>query len=201
MVDNIAQYHTKIFREHEGYTHMFQVIRRKKDNPADYKSAKVFKTYYFSTASQLIENYDEIKNICTFLGARLYGSVNPKSYRNIALMNLVKLSEQIAQDNYKVRGLYDSSAAIVSDFPDKFWITDIDNVSTLPNTFIESLVELYTDLQITAGRTPLCEVIPTKSGVHLITRPFRIDHVPLYYTEKVDIMKASKGSYTLIFSP
>lgn len=199
MVDNITQYTTKIFREREGYTHMFQLIRRRKDG--NRYSARVHKTYYFSTVVELMKSYDEIKELCTFLNGRFYGSVNPKSYQNIALRNLVKLSEQIASEQYNVRGLYDSAAATVSDFKDKFWITDIDDRDTLPADFMSGIVEVYTQLQHEAGRDPMCEIIPTKSGYHIISRPFRVDYVPDYYKNRSDIMKDSKGSYTLIFSP
>ena len=75
--------------------------------------------------------------------------------------------------------------------PDKTWIVDIDNVSI--ETFNHSeeqkkIRPLVYDLQIDTGKEPIMNFIPTKGGIHIITRPFNLNKFKTQYPE-IDVHK------------
>ena len=105
-----------------------------------------------------------------------------------------KVTDIIMNRDYKsVRNAYDSVCGAYSTSKEKRWIIDldgVDQVSPLMCAFIEYRCEPITEL------TPDCSlenskciaVIPTKNGIHLITKPFNLEKFRKEYPE-VDVHK------------
>ena len=69
-----------------------------------------------------------------------------------------------------MRNVFDSVAGEIHSDPDKKWIIDIDDVQNAD----EELVHKLRELQMEGKREPMIEILPTKNGVHLISRPFNL---------------------------
>lgn len=181
------------FESDDDFYHL-QVIKRKKEHPELGSNSQVIKTYYIKSVDHLDAVRPEIVSLCDFHGARAYINLNARSFEMTAFHTLKKVTDIIMNRDYKsVRNAYDSVCGAYSTSKEKRWIIDLDGVyqvSPLMCAFIEYRCEPITEL------TPDCSlenskciaVIPTKNGIHLITKPFNLEKFKKEYPE-VDVHK------------
>ena len=141
-----------------------EIVRRGKDNP-DLPAANYhFKTYYINCLEDLNKFKEEIITICNTLKMRAYISVNRKSYHQVTLDTAAEYARRIAGHDYKKPySIFESCTGRYLDKSDKRWVVDIDE-----NLNPEDYISLITEKKIITR-------VPTRSGIHLITRPFRRD--------------------------
>jgi hypothetical protein len=167
--------------------YFIQIFKRRKDNPELEKNTKVIDSFYVYSESQFDSLSSKIINLCRQNNARAYIRLNRRSDKKIALNILAKLATRIANNEYKVRDLYDSVAGETHSEENKTWVVDVD--SHLIN-HINAIEQLVMELQFQIKQIPICHRIPTKTGFHLITSPFNIqvfNSCPV----KIDIHKDS----------
>lgn len=151
-----------------------QLIKRKKDNPTMKGDCLVFKRYQIDKLSDLDKYYDEIIMMCNTFNLRAYFEVARKSYKQVTLDSLVELSQRVANNDFKkVHSIIDSCTSKYVNSSHKRWIVDIDDGDS-DTLSLDELFEFYTEIISTKcrpGHTVIGKV-PTKSGLHLITKPF-----------------------------
>lgn len=185
----------------EDSFYFLQVLKRRKDNPDLEKDMIHLADFYIYS----LEDYDRLMarviNLCRSENARAYLRLNVRDSKKTAMLTLKKIVDYISSENYKaVKKAYSSCSGEYHSDPDKTWIVDIDNVSIDSFNHSEEQIrirQLITDLQIEAGKEPMIQFIPTRSGVHIITRPFNLQK---FKSEFPDI-DVHKDNMTILFCP
>lgn len=153
-----------------------EIIGRSKDS-ASIKSHK-FKTYYIRTIEDFDKYENEITLLCDTLNMRAYISVNAKSWRKVTLNTMAEYADRIARDDFsKPHSVFDSCASKFADKSSQLWIIDVDKEDAdLLGMSVDDLTVYYGTIieKECDPRKPVVEVIPTKSGAHIITHPFNI---------------------------
>lgn len=165
-----------------------QILQRKKDIAGLPQNAHVIKLYQVKDSEDLLKKKAEITRLCELFQARAMLNLNPKSYKEVAFGMLKKLSELLSQEAYPAVGKLLSScinsAGVGSKELKKYWIIDVDEVNELaPVITIQEQLTRTNPI----GEEKLVSIVPSKSGVHLITHPFDTNGV--CFAENVEIKK------------
>jgi hypothetical protein len=172
--------------------YFLQILKRRKDNPGLGKDMKVIGDYFIYSMEQFNRMEDEIIQVCVTHNARAYFRINKRSSKKTAMQMLKRVTDLIISENYKeVKNAFSSVSGEFHGDEDKKWIVDIDDVSI--DTFNHSkeqieIRELIYNLQLETGKEPMMKFIPTKSGIHIITRPFNLKNFKEKYPD-VDVHK------------
>ncbi len=173
MIDNYELIKPLLRFENPDHFYFLQLLRRKKENTTMTANSDVVKNYYISNLEYLDYKYQEIKDLCNFFNARAMLRLNRRSYEKTAFKTLKNISDSIYSKQY--RGVckdFDSACGTTPEDPDKTWIIDIDEQISISDQlqlrrFIELECEPFDDIKYRA-------TIPTKNGLHIITRPFNL---------------------------
>lgn len=114
--------------------------------------------------------------------ARVYLGVNRLNDSQVTIRMIKLLAERIESGNNNCRSLWASTVGTLSAQGEKRWIIDIDEESL----YLTNEIRQHIDLLEPFGNKIICET-PTKSGIHLITRPFRLDQY--LYLKFTDVQK------------
>ena len=152
--------------------YVIELMRRGKDNPDMPAANYHFKNYYIYSWRDLDRYADEIRNVCTLLRLRAYCSVNYKLMSQVALDTMAESARRLAAHDYKkFYAIFESCSGKFVERANNLWIVDIDGEVTGKDImdlsrFINSLDSRYEENVIFR--------MPTKSGQHLICRPFNL---------------------------
>ena len=152
--------------------YVIELMRRGKDNPEMSAANYHFKNYYIYSWRDLDRYEQEVKNICELLNLRAYCSVNYKLMSQVSLDTLAESARRIAAHDYKkFYNIFESCSGKYVDKSDSKWVVDIDEILSP-----EVLCKLYNyiDSQPSGYEKNVLFTMPTKSGIHLITRPFNL---------------------------
>ena len=118
---------------------------------------------------QLDQRYPEMKSLCEQFNARAYIRLSRRDAREIAKDLLILLGDAFRNNSFQhLRKIY-STAVGRNKGLDKIWIIDVDDDAMnvkLDNGFISWLSVLKPQ------GDKVLSVIPTKQGIHIITKPF-----------------------------
>lgn len=150
---------------------VIELIRRGKDHP-DLPAANYhFKNYYIRSIDDFNKYENEIKAVCDLLKLRAYISVTIKSFKQVALNTSAELVRRIANGDFKKSYIvYDSCSAKYRNKFMKRYVVDIDDMSKI------DLIKNVIDNIKPFNEQKIILEVPTKSGIHLITKPFDILH-------------------------
>lgn len=180
--------------------YFLQLLQRRKDNPDLNKDMHIIDDIFIYNMEQYERMESEIIATCKLHNARAYFRLNKRSLKKSAMQLLKKVTTMIIDENYKsVKNAYSSVSGEFSSDEDKKWIVDIDDVN-LDGGFgynHESMLCTLRNLQIETGREPMLTVIKTKSGAHIITRPFNVNEFKKLYPN-IDI---HKDNPTILYVP
>jgi hypothetical protein len=171
----------------ENAFYFLQILKRRKDNPDLEKDMVHIADYYIYSLEQFDSIKQRIIDQCDSENARAYFRLNRRDAKKVAMQVLKRTVDHIMSENYRaVKNAFASCAGEFHSDPDKTWIVDIDNISI--DTFNHSeeqhkMRELILDLQRETGKEPIMKFIPTKGGVHIITRPFNLNKFKSQYPE------------------
>jgi hypothetical protein len=181
--------------------YFLQILKRRKDNPMLEKDMKVIGDYYIYSMEQFNKMESEIIDTCISHNARAYFRLNKRSSKKTAMQMLKRLTDLIVSENYKsVKNVFSSVSGEYHSDKDKKWIVDIDEFDqtklgqTLKTHAIYQFIE---KLQRDTGKEPMMEIIPTKNGVHIITRPFNLQTFKKIYPN----INIHKDNPTILFCP
>jgi hypothetical protein len=168
--------------------YFLQILKRRKDNPSLDKDMIVIDDIFIYNMEQLDRMMPTIIETCNSNNARAYFRLNKRSLKKSAMQLLKKITTMIIDENYKaVKNAYSSVSGEYMSDEDKKWIVDIDDNEFNTQDYLPMLLILK-DLQKQTGREPLVTIIPTKNGVHIITRPFNLQSFKQLYP-KIDVHK------------
>ncbi len=154
--------------ETEDDFYFLQVLQRKKENPELGSNSKVLAVHYISSIEHLEGLMQELLLFVNEKMARVYIDLNRRSFEKIAFHTMQKIANQLMTKDFKaVKNAYASCAGMYSNEKSKRWIIDVD---TKDLQYIKNITEHIYAIN-PEGNKILCE-IPTKNGVHLISRPF-----------------------------
>ncbi len=180
-----------VFPDDQSF-YFLQILKRRKDNPDLGKDMVHIADFYIYSIEEYDKLRDRVTKICEDENARAYLRLNVRDSKKIAMQTLKRIVDYISSENYKaVKKAYASCTGEFGSSSDKTWIVDIDNVSTDSFGLSEKyskIRDLVSDLQKEAGKEPMMNIIPTKSGFHIITRPFNLQKFKMEYPD-IDVHK------------
>lgn len=147
-----------------------QLIRRGKDNPDTPAANYTFKTYYIDSLELFDRYIDEIKQCCEIFKLRAYISVNTKSKIELSKKTLLKYAEMVAVEESKKPWRFCDSVNGSLSGKEKRWVIDIDDCEN-DNQYLYYVREAINRCS-TKYDNAIVTTLPTKSGFHIITRPF-----------------------------
>lgn len=175
MINNLDKISSLLKFDSEDDFYFLEIIKRRKENPEIASNARVIKSYYVYSLEYLEKIMPEIIQLCDLENARAYINLNKRSFEKIAYQTLKKVTDCIISRDFRsVKKSYNSACGSFANEKDKKWVIDIDWIDFVGNkgTVGGVLVPMLEAFQQDAGNEPLIEYIPTKNGVHIITRPF-----------------------------
>ena len=195
MIDNIELIKPLLNFSEPGDFYMLYIFIRKKDQPEgerdNHQSVRTIKTYCIDSIEHLEKRYDEIIQLCEMFKARAYIHIQKQNHRDVSLDMLALLAERIKNGVQNQKGLFDSVVGQIKT-QEKRWIVDIDTKD------FDTLFEVSKFLIVLQPVGDKVEaVIPTKNGVHLITRKFDVRK----FQEKFPEIDIQKKNPTLLYYP
>lgn len=175
-----------------------ELIRRGKDNPNLPAANYHFKNYYIRKPEDLDKHRDEIIQLCDMFRMRAYVSVNYKSFHQVSLNTIAELARRIANNDFKKNyNVYESCSGMYCHSENKRWVVDLDDC-TLNDTKVKDVLEVIEYVR-PRDTNKIIAQFPTKSGVHLITKPFDIKEFGLFSKRFNDIPDIKKNHLTLLY--
>lgn len=183
MVNNFEQIRSLLdFQQKEDF-YFLQVIQRRKENPTISRGERIIRNFYIYSIEQFNRDFPFIKELCDAFNARAYICLNKKNNEKVAKMAMVDIAEKINNGTYgAVKSSYDSACGKYKG-ENPTWVIDID---TKDFSFIDEVRRNIEQCEPTDRQTIMAE-IPTKNGVHFITRPFNRTQFELVNSEEVCI--------------
>ena len=180
MVDNFALIRNFMKFEDPDQFYFLQIIQRKKDGPGlngsvlgTNNTSRSIKTYCITSKEMLDRIELEVKHLCEYFNARACIYLARRSFRKVALKNMVDLANDISIGNYfHAKNSYWSACGQTS--IEKLWLIDIDEEDIPYMDLIENCIQnVAINDSVPFGERILLKV-PTKHGYHFICRPFNI---------------------------
>jgi hypothetical protein len=194
MIDNIQLILPLLKFESKDDFYYLQILQRKKENPQIGSNSRVIKNYYITSEEYLLSRYDEIKKLCEIFNARAMIRLNKRSFEKVGFKTMTNLANTMMNREYQfLKASYDRACGLGHNDNEKKWILDIDE----PYEF-----EKYSKLIVDIGHIEPIEmkhlaVIKSKSGYHLITKPFNLEKFRNEYPE----IEVHKDNPTNLYIP
>lgn len=173
MVDNIEIIRPLLQFDSEDDFYYLQILMRKKENPGLRSNSRVLKNYYIRSVEYLDKIYDEVKILCNQFNARAMLRLNKRSFYKVGYRALENMASTMSSKDFKhLKSQYDKACGQCHNDPNKKWIIDVDKSDDydIDDNYMKELC-----LRINSC-TPLGDkiitMIESKSGYHLITKPF-----------------------------
>lgn len=169
---------------------VIELMRRGKDNPDMSAANYHFRNYYIYSWKDLDKYEKEIKDVCTLLKFRAYCSVNYKKMSQVALNTLAESARRIAAHDYKkFYNIFESCSGKYADKGNSVWVVDIDK----ENLDSINIIKHYINEVKPKNTEKILFEMPTKSGLHLITKGFDLktfnDNCKNELGYKIDVKK------------
>jgi hypothetical protein len=201
MIDNLELVKPLLNYEKPGDFYMLYILKRKKDQPEgerdNHQSVRTIKTYCIESVNHLERRYDEIKQLCEMFKARAYIHVQKQNHFDVSLNMMVSLAQRIQNRQHNQKGLFDSVVGQIKT-QEKRWIVDVDTTSQHIQNMISNIIEMVKP----NDGSKIITKIPTKNGVHLITKRFDVIEFNKQIKERGEEMPdIQKKNPTLLYLP
>lgn len=201
MINNIDIIKPLLNFSEKGDFYMLYVFKRKKDQPEgerdNHQSVRTIKTYCIESIDHLDHRWDEIVQMCEMFKARAYIHVQKQNHFDVSLSMMVDLAQRIQNGNHNQKGLFDSVVGQIKT-QEKRWIVDVDTTSQHIQNMISNIIEMVKPI----GDNKIITKIPTKNGVHLITKRFDVMEFNKQILERGEEMPdIQKKNPTLLYYP
>ena len=194
MINNIELIKPLLNFTNEGDFYMLYIFKRKKDQTTDranHQSVRTIKTYCIESVEHLEKRYDEVIQLCEMFKARAYIHIQKQNHKDVAMNMITEIVTRIQSGQINQQHVFDSVVGQLKT-NEKRWIVDID---VKDFDYVSELADYIDSLRPEGAKIEA--VIPTKSGVHLITKRFDVMEFKKKYPE-VDIQKKNP---TLLYYP
>ena len=191
-VDNFEKVKDLLSFGSEDEFYFVQIIKRKKENHELGSNSHIVKFYYIKRVEDLDKEKEEMIMLATYHNARVCINLNKRSFERTAFHTLKKITDQILNRDYKsARKAYNSVCGMHAGEIDKTWLVDIDEKGRQANEVLKAI----DNIQPIGNK--LIAILPTKNGVHLITRPFNLQDFKTAYPN----IEVHKNNPTIVFIP
>jgi hypothetical protein len=188
MIDNIELIKPLLNFEDEGDFYMLYVFKRKKDQPEEerdnHQSVRTIKSYCVNSIEYLEKRYDEIKLLCETFKARAYIHVTKQNHKDVAMNMITEIVSRIQSGQINQQHVFDSVVGQIKT-QEKRWIIDIDTQSIHIKNMMINIIDGF---RPTDDGSKIEAIIPTKNGIHLITKRFDTQEFSEYFPD-IDIQK------------
>ena len=194
MINNIELIKPLLNFTNEGDFYMLYIFKRKKDQTTDranHQSVRTIKTYCIESIEHLEKRYDEVIQLCEMFKARAYIHIQKQNHKDVAMNMITEIVTRIQSGQINQQHVFDSVVGQLKT-NEKRWIVDID---VKDFDYVSELADYIDSLRPEGDKIEA--VIPTKSGVHLITKRFDVMEFKKKYPD-VDIQKKNP---TLLYYP
>ena len=194
MINNIKLIKPLLNFTNEGDFYMLYIFKRKKDQTTDranHQSVRTIKTYCIESVEHLEKRYDEVIQLCEMFKARAYIHIQKQNHKDVAMNMITEIVTRIQSGQINQQHVFDSVVGQLKT-NEKRWIVDID---VKDFDYVSELADYIDSLRPEGDKIEA--VIPTKSGVHLITKRFDVMEFKKKYPD-VDIQKKNP---TLLYYP
>ena len=212
MVDNFELIKPLLSFDKHGDFYFLQILQRKKDgcnvpNSSD-NQRRLVKDYHITSTEKMDSLRDEIIASCNETGARAYIRLNKRNYRTVS-MAFAEETLMKARTNQEFGNTFNEINSVIGRYPEpgkgnKTWIVDIDNTN-VDSKIVKDIKDIIVNYCQPFDVEKIVAFIPTKSGVHLITRPFNqetfyrmFSQIKLSNENEVDI---KKDNPTVLYVP
>ena len=171
MIDNLPLISPLLQFPDSDTFYFVTLLQRRKENKDKQIGCdnRFIKDYYIKSLDYLTSRYEEIKAICNALNCRAYISLSPRSFRKVAFSSLSYMAKRIEQGNFEcLKGAYNHCVGISSNKDGRLWMIDLDKGVDLHKE--EDIQNFLLTLRPQGDK--LIAKIPSKSGLHLICKPF-----------------------------
>jgi hypothetical protein len=202
MIDNIEVIKNLLHFTEDGDFYMLYVLKRKKDQPEgerdNHQSVRTIKTYCVDSIDYLEKRYPEIMQLCEIFSARAYIHIQKQNHKDVSLNMMVALAEKIRNGQTNQKNLFDSVVGQLKT-NEKRWIVDLDTKSIHIKTMMVNLIE---SVRPTDKGSKIEAIIPTKNGIHLITKRFDVIEFGKQLAQRGEIVPdIQKKNPTLLYLP
>lgn len=202
MIDNTEKIRELLKFPNEHSFYFVEIMRRRKENPEMLKHAEIVKDFYVTSLKGFDSQVLKMKDYCNKFNARAYFRLNVRDARKIALQCNKRLAELMITEDWKaLKNMY---ASVVGEFhsdPDKTWVVDLDKDGDTE----EDKLNFLTNFAILEHKFRNEEVfvtsLDTKNGVHLITKPFRLDTFREWAAASEISVDVHKDNPTILYQP
>lgn len=204
MIDNFEKVKEMFyFNEANDMFFHLQIVQRAKDHKGESMKVResAIKTYFIRSREHLDRVREEVIFLCEHYGARAYINVSGKDFSALQNLMLAKLAEYNLNGTVRdPRRILNSAAGELKSRSPK-WVVDVDDMSML-DSIRKMVYKLYAkahrEKDAICREHAIVAEFPTKSGVHLIARPFNLKEFHDTFPD-VDVHKNSMG--TVLYIP
>jgi hypothetical protein len=202
MINNLELIKPLLNFTEEGDFYMLYIFKRKKDQPEgerdNHQSVRTIKTYCIDNLEYLNKRYEEIMGLCEMFKARAYIHVQKQNHKDVSLEMMMALAQKIKDGQHNQKNLFDSVVGQLKT-NEKRWVVDIDSTSL---SVRNRVINILNRVRPTEFGDKVELIIPTKNGVHLITRRFDIVEFQNQMEVRSDMIPdIQKKNPTLLYYP
>jgi hypothetical protein len=136
--------------------------------------------------------------LCEVFSARAYIHIQKQNHKDVSLNMMVALAEKIKNGQPNQKNLFDSVVGQLKT-NEKRWIVDIDTKSIHIKNMMVNIIE---SVKPTDNGSKIEAVIPTKNGIHLITKRFDVMEFGKQLAQRGEaVPDIQKKNPTLLYLP
>lgn len=181
------------------------ILQRRKDNPKLKYSEKQLKVYTFYSWEEFYKQEARIKELCDLNNARAYLRLNTQNAVTVSMLMQKEIIDNIMNNcAWKNEGVWNSVSG--KGGSREYFMLDIDYEHLhLVNTIKQDLENHFIQRSIKDNKCNTYPIVenPTKSGIHMITKPFDTRILEPYNkklsTQGVPIIQIQKDCNTLLY--
>lgn len=179
-----------------------QILKRRKDNPEMELGVKRIKSYSFYSWEELLEQATRIEELCDLNNARAYIRLNKQNAVEMTLLMIKELSDNLRLDRVRQsQNIWDSLAGQYGS--KDWWVIDLDEEHL---NLQKPLTINISDSYIKRKNSLFGQVMTfnkTKSGVHIICKPFDVRILENYNRELssngLPVIQIQKDANTILY--
>lgn len=169
-IDNFDLILPLLTYESDDDFYYLQILQRKKENDEIGSNSRVVRNYYIKSNEYLYQRKSEIIKLCQVFNARAMIRLNKRSFEKTSFKAIQNLANTMSNKEFSFcMKSYDRACGQGHNATDKTWIVDIDFQGRLVNDIL-----LFIERQCDPIGKKFVAIIPSKSGSHLITKPFNV---------------------------
>lgn len=188
-VDNFEAFKKMMRFDNDDEFYFLQILIRKKDGHTESgingnNSNRLIKFYCIHSIEELDEKKNEIIALCEAFNARAYIHPSRRNENDIA-DEVLKLTTNTYLDRtlrHKMKAVYSRACGIKE--VDRIWVVDIDTKDIAEVEKYKSIIN-----ECSPFGDKIINVLPTKNGYHIISRPFDLNAFKLNGGSNIDVHK------------